>query len=206
MQEISQLVQSLIIIVMLAVFLELLLPSNAMHDYVKMIMGLLVIIAVLQAIFKFIDYDFHLQVPEISTIAEVSTEQVQANAQSLSEHYKSRAMEEYKQGIAKQVLALASLNQDVSVIDAQVELDSGEVGSLGKLQWIQLTVSDKERSVSGVQSVQPVEIAVGTKHPQSSDLEDKIPQTVQRAIANISSTVADFYNLSPDQVQVIYKK
>jgi stage III sporulation protein AF len=205
LQEIGQLVQSLVIIVMLAVFLELLLPSSTMHSYLKMVMGLLVVIAVLQVIFKFIDYDFHLQVPEISTVTEISGEQLQVNAQNLSEHYKSQAMEEYKQGITKQVLALARLNHDVAVIDAQVDLDDSQAENYGKLQRIQLTVSDKEQSPNGIQFVQPVEIMVGAKEEENNDTKvNKIPDEVQRAMKKMTSTVADFYNLSQDQVQVIY--
>ncbi|WP_180261144.1 stage III sporulation protein AF, partial [Desulforamulus profundi] len=47
LESIKTLVQVLVIIIVLAVFLEMLLPSSQMQDYVKMVMGLLVIIVVL---------------------------------------------------------------------------------------------------------------------------------------------------------------
>ena len=49
MEVIRTLVKNLIFIAMLAVFLPMLLPFGEMQRYVKMVLGLLVMVAVLQA-------------------------------------------------------------------------------------------------------------------------------------------------------------
>ncbi|MTI79975.1 MAG: stage III sporulation protein AF [Firmicutes bacterium] len=202
MEILRQLVQSLVIIVMLAVFLELLLPSGTMRNYVKMVMGLLVTIAVLQVASNYFHGDFNTHVPKISTAPAASLEQVETSAKELSDQYKSRAVEDYRTGIAKQVLALARLNQDVSVLDAQVELNTSEGENFGRLQLIQLTVTDKEEINGDSKIVEPVEIEVGTNDKPVEP--QQIPPENQQAMHQLAKTVADFYNLPEEQVQVTY--
>lgn len=203
MQELSQLVQSLVIIVMLAVFLELLLPSSGMRSYVQMVMGLLVVIAVLQVIFKFINTDFKLQVPEVSTTPIASMEHIQTNAQKITEHYKDRAVEDYKTGIAKQVLALARLNQELTIVDARVELHTEPGEQYGRLASIGLVVTDQPPGAAG--SIATVEIAVGAEQ-QGELTSEQLTTEKKQAVEKITDMVAGFYNLSKEQVQVTYTK
>ncbi|WP_031514881.1 stage III sporulation protein AF [Desulfofalx alkaliphila] len=200
MEELRQLVQGLVIIVMLAVFLEMLLPSGGMQSYVKMVMGLLVVIAVLQLLFKFTSVDFNLHVPEIVPVPAMSLEQVQADAERLSEAYHNQALEDYRQGIAKQVLALARLNRQVTVLDAAVEVNTEEGEKYGHLQLIRLRVTDKEAD-PGETKIEPVEITVGT---QQEEISSKLSPEVEQAMESLASTVSNFYNLPQDKVQIIY--
>jgi len=55
---IRSLVQSLIVIIILAMFLEMLLPAGEVNKYVKMVVGLLIIIAAVQAVGNLTRFDF----------------------------------------------------------------------------------------------------------------------------------------------------
>lgn len=204
MHELSQLVQSLVIIVMLAVFLELLLPSSGMRSYVQMVMGLLVVIAVLQLIFKFVNSDFNLQVPEVSATPITTMEQIQTNAQKITDHYKNRAVEDYKSGIAKQVLALARLNQDLTIVDARVELDTQEGEEYGRLASIRIVVTDQRGDQ--VDSIENVDIAVDADQQREQVMDEQLTSEKRQAVEKITDTVAGFYNLPKEQVQVIYTR
>lgn len=204
MQELSQLVQSLVIIVMLAVFLELLLPSSGMRSYVQMVMGLLVVIAVLQLVFKFINTDFKLQVPELSATPVSSLAEIQTNAQKITEHYKDRAMEDYKAGIAKQVMALAKLNQHLHILDVQVELHTEEGEQYGRLASIQVTVTDPQDSQ--INGVEKVEISVDANQEHRPVAGEQLTSEQKKAVDRITDTVADFYNLPKEHVRVVYTK
>lgn len=200
MEELHRLVQSLVIIIMLAVFLELLLPSGSMQSYVKMVMGLLVVIAVLQVVFKFLNSDFSMQVPEIASNPPAVLEKIQADAEMLSEHYQSKSLEDYRQGISKQVLALANLNQQVTVAGAEVEIDTEQGENFGRLQSIKIIVYPQKLQPGETEKISPVEIAVSEEQP-----EEKPSPEVAQAADKIATTVADFYNLPRDRVQIIYK-
>src|SRR5690606_12074010 len=67
MEIIKNLVQTLIIIVVLAVFLEMLLPRGKMSPYIKMVMGLLIIVAVLQAISGLLQQNWLQEIPSVTS-------------------------------------------------------------------------------------------------------------------------------------------
>ena len=71
MEVIRNLVQSLVIIIILAMFLEMLLPAGQMRAYVKMVMGLLVIIAVIQAVGSMARWSFE-EIPALVAGTEMA--------------------------------------------------------------------------------------------------------------------------------------
>ncbi|MCD5407591.1 MAG: stage III sporulation protein AF [Desulfotomaculum sp.] len=203
MEELRHLVQNLVILIMLAVFLELLLPQGSMQRYVKMVIGLLVIIAVLQMISEFSGTDLHLYVPKIATTATISLAQVQSEASEITGHYQQQALENYRQGIIKQVLALARLNPELTVLDAWVEVVTTSGEKLGKIQLIGLAVASKPEFSNESKMITPVEITVGIKTPVAI-LPEQIPPQTAQTIQNLTKTLTNFYNISLEQVQIIY--
>ena len=88
MDILRQLIQTIVVIVILAVFLEMLLPRGDMRRYVKMVMGLLIIVAVLQAVTGAINSDLLQEIPDVTHspfgYEPVPLEEIMAAGQSLS--------------------------------------------------------------------------------------------------------------------------
>ncbi|MGB9846901.1 MAG: stage III sporulation protein AF, partial [Desulfotomaculales bacterium] len=64
LETVRSLVQNLVVVIILAIFLDLFLPSGDMKRYVKFVMGLLVIIAVLGALGNLFKGDWVSFLPE----------------------------------------------------------------------------------------------------------------------------------------------
>jgi len=64
--------KQIILLVLVATFFDLLLPNNSMERYVKLVMGLLIIFAILNPIFSLLDknLDPSLFIPESQGVAE----------------------------------------------------------------------------------------------------------------------------------------
>lgn len=63
MQTLQTLVRNLAIILLLATFLEMLLPNKSMRGFVQMVMGLFVISAVLSPITAFLNTPLAMEIP-----------------------------------------------------------------------------------------------------------------------------------------------
>lgn len=100
MEIVRNLVQNLIIIVVLAVFLEMLLPAGDMRRYVKLVMGLLIIVAMLQAVAGLVRGNWQVLLPEpvkSNTSSGVTgLADIMAEGQQLSARHQSKALEEYR--------------------------------------------------------------------------------------------------------------
>ncbi|WP_066637590.1 stage III sporulation protein AF [Desulfolucanica intricata] len=209
MDIIKTLVQNLIIIVVLTVFLEMLLPSGIMRRYVKVVMGLVVVVSVLQTASGLIHKDLNLSVPAIAKLHDnTEIRDITAAGEKLAKQNQSEALNGYQNGIERQVLAIAGLNDELEVVDVEVDIqDNPENKNYGRIQEINLVVTkrtEKEMNNqdSTIPQVEPVSIQVGDKSEEVKSAKEKpLPGQVEK----IRETVASFYNLTADQVQVEYQ-
>ncbi|MEW6065427.1 MAG: stage III sporulation protein AF [Bacillota bacterium] len=207
LESIKTLVQVLVIIIVLAVFLEMLLPSSQMQDYVKMVMGLLVIIVVLEAGANLVQQDFKFELPALNQNAQgPPLANIMAEGQKLGGKQKEQAMTEYRQGLEKQVLALARLQNNLNVTGVQVKTSGApEDPDFGRLTGVTLEISREpvEDGTSTVQRVKPVEITVEAN--SSPDQATGATPANSEQARKLARTVANFYNIPVDQVQVVEK-
>ncbi|HIE12151.1 MAG TPA: hypothetical protein EYP63_01795 [Desulfotomaculum sp.] len=117
MEKIELLVRNLILIVVVAAFLELLLPVGEMRRYVRMVIGILVIFAVLQVLVGLFDRTDLL--PRVT----IEKQSFEGGEQSrFQEEYANRAVAAYRRGLARQVKALAGLS-GLEVAEVEVVMD-----------------------------------------------------------------------------------
>ncbi len=209
MEVIRNLVQSLIIIIILAMFLEMLLPAGEMRKYVKMVMGLLVIIAVVQAVGTFARWSFEGELPAVVTNeGKGQLPEILEAGKKISAEQQDRGIEQYRRGLAQQITALVKLNQEIPVLDVEVSVqsDNGSSG-FGQIKEIILAVAEDpaqaDREPEGtvvVGEVSPVSVQVGRRvSPELTSTGS--PQ----AVANMVDVLTNFYNLKPEQVKIIYR-
>lgn len=208
MDGIKELVQVLVIITVLTVFLEMLLPNGKMHDYVKMVMGLMVIVVVLECGAALVNKDLKFDLPALSQSngnAGAGLEEIISQGKRLSEVQHRQAMEEYRQGLEKQVLALARLQKDLNVTNAKISTAEAGDRDYGRLTGIVLEVSPGSKEQGQlVPRVKPVEITVGASSP--GDGAGGSPAINSKEAAELAKTIANFYNIPLDQVKVVETK
>lgn len=208
MESIKALVQVLIIIIVMAVFIEMLLPSSSMHDYVKMVMGLLVIVVVLEAGANLVNQDLNFELPALQQSSTgPPLETIMGEGQKLAGKNKEQAMAEYQQGLEKQVLALARLQNGLHVTSAQIKTTGKpEDPEYGRLTGVVLEISESplDESSSTVENVSPVEITVGANRSEGGASGTTLVNSDQAK--KLARTVANFYNIPVEQVQVVEAK
>ncbi len=209
MEIIRGLVQSIAMIVILAVFLEMLLPAGDMRRYLRLVFGILVMISVLQAVFSLLNKEgLTFDVPAViipqEGIADLSgqLEDIMDEGSRIHASEQDRAMEEYRLGLARQIYSLASLNGTVKVVGVQVRVeDDRQSPTYGRLLEVCLelhsgvqTGSNEAGNNSGEKGIEPIEIRIGDPEPTDPQIAEKI-----------KVIIADFYNLPRDSVRVIYR-
>lgn len=205
------LVQSLVFIVILAMFLEMLLPMGEMRKYVKLVMGLMIIVAVVQAVGELTSWDYSNDMPSLIQREDQSQlTSIMESGKKISNEQQHRAIEQYRQGLANQIRALANINKDVHIADVDVKIQSqpGEP-DYGQVKEITLAVDTRREheGAGGVVAqvdVGPVVIKVGETSTTSAvgEQDVKVPGKV---VTGLIETVANFYNLKPEQIHVIYR-
>lgn len=190
METIRLLVQNIMVIVILAVFLEMLLPAGEMRGYIRLVMGMLVIMAVLQAAAGLLDSDFALEVPDVFAASEPpagSLGTIMEDGANFFEKQQQEALSQYKKGLAKQVAGLARLNGEVEVVGVNVLVEENtQASDYGHIREIRLTLAAPEAAGPHEDQtsslVEPIEVEIKKDMPGGGVTEGKTGQTGQEEI------------------------
>jgi len=214
METLRNLVLNLTVIVVLAVFLEMLLPLGEMRRYVRMVMGLLIVIAVLQCAGNLFREGGLLDLPAPawsgSSAGGSGLQDITAGGRQLAAENQFRALEQYRQGLSRQMAALAGMSGQLTVRDVQVEVSTNpDDGNFGRIKQVRLLFA-----------AHPLPAEEGRKNPLVAPVKVKVDNGADTAGASVPPAVAPeqeqaarraalniarFYNLSPDQVKYAFE-
>lgn len=209
MDTLRLIVKSILIIIFMAAFLEIVLPRSDMKRYVNLVIGLFVIIAVVNPFLALMDKEFSFDIFEKAAVpSDGDTAALIRKGTELGNSQKAQAVSQYKEKLAKQVAALAGLYPSVQVSSVDVEMDedlaSPEFGTVRKIV-LRTGVSPPESAKSGnrndvsIKEVQVDDVNVDpgtkTKKPVESGESPADAKVLKDVITN-------FYGLSPDQVAI----
>lgn len=214
MDVVRSLVQNLIVLVVLAVFLEMFLPLGEMRKYVKMVMGFLIVITVIQAVGNLLHRDYFDDLPVlIDKKADERFSSIMEAGKNISNEQEKKAIKQYELGLAHQVLALAGMNKKITVTDAEVSVYSEkEREKYGQINKVVIFVeresnkADKDLVKNSASDITPVSVRVQSK----PDVDVKEERSMQERppnelTADLIKTIANFYNLKQEQVDCLYR-
>lgn len=155
MDGLKEWVRGLVLLVLLASCMELLLPMNAMKKYVRMTMGLLVVLAVTRPILGFLGHPVAVDAGLFSQQADSrlpTMNEILAQATAFREKNRNLALTEARTAVA---LEAAKAAKGVpGVADARAAVDLNETA--GEMQVRQVTVTITPGAAGRVKKVEPV--------------------------------------------------
>ncbi len=210
MDVLRELIQTIIVIVVLAVLVEMLLPGGDMRRYIKMVMGLLIIMAVLQAAAGALNSRFMQNVPAV-TVSDNGTpplEDIMATGQELADNDREKAVHQLSEGLSGQVIALAGMNSDIRAVDARVSIDR-ESSNISEITIVFNAACNAgsgdlqaDKGANEDLSIQPVVVNLdGQSAADMSRPVTAVTPEQKKTAAGMAAVVAQFYNLKPDQVK-----
>ncbi len=203
--------KQIVILVMIAAFIDLLLPNNAMERYVKLVMGLLIILAILSPIFQLLREDLDLsrlafneqgtdgeKMTSLSTIRQQSKGIQQTQDRLIQKEAEERLAETVKKEVEKEFTA--------KVVRVQVKTRSDNEKGTAEVAGINLTVQpetkeEQQGSTSTVEEVAPVIIDGSQSTGEESRSERRSSRQADWA-KRITRFLQDSFALSANQIEV----
>lgn len=177
MQTLQTLVRNLAIILLLATFLEMLLPNKSMRGFVQMVMGLFVISAVLAPITTFLHTPLSMEIPAWTATTPQDLPAIAAEGQGVKVG-RDAVQEQYRQILVHQIEALALGTHGVEVASVDIKFAEGAEGGIDQPKIIGVNVT--LTSAKGeIQPVQPIVIGQSpltpkTQSPRAEEVREKI--------------------------------
>jgi stage III sporulation protein AF len=187
-------VKYIIFVVLFASFLELLLPSSSMQRFVRVIMGLFIMLAIMNPIISIIQN--HLiptnQVPALSTNFGNS---IMNDSMNMSNERERLSHELYKKELAQQMKILVMAIDGVADVHVNIEIKTVKNSSIASgiesvILYIKPGLSAKDRKVAAVSKI--------TIGEQKDKTEDPYIDLRKR----ISEIVTELYQIPKEKIEV----
>lgn len=192
MSGLYAMVKNLLVIIILASFLEILLPDGRLKPFVRFSVGLFVLIAILSPALNLLFHNPNLTVSfwdyQISQAAE---QQIQEQGADLNRKVMQRNQEIIRDKVQGQISAVTSLVPGVNDVHTEVQ-----VAGDGSLEKVELTVSpDKPEKVS---SIARVNAFSGSREPVKDEEQQNISNKIIQVISNL-------YGIPGQNVQIKFE-
>lgn len=154
MQTLQTLVRSLALILLLATFLEMLLPNKSMRGFVQMVMGLFVISAILAPVTTFLKTPLALEIPAWTATTPQELPAIAVEGQG-TKAGRDAVQEQYRQILINQIkgLALGTSGVGDAKVDIKFEEDTGGLIDQPIISEVSVLLTSARESI---QSVEPV--------------------------------------------------
>jgi stage III sporulation protein AF len=200
---ISEWLKQIIILVLIATFIDLLLPNNALDRYVKLVMGLLIIMAILTPIFQLLSEKYDLSALAFTHASHgerlASLQQIREQGERLKTTQDRLIQEQSSKQMELSIKEQVEQKFGVEVMESNVTLQTGPKG-MAEIKHIHVRASASAISPHqmGGKPVQPVYISVGEREPASP----KENQAGNKLAQDIANYLSDAWHVRQEQVQV----
>ena len=203
LQAISDYTQNIAMIIIFVSVINLVMPNGSFEKYIKMILGLIVIITILGPINTLLfknkpDYTDILKRYEI----EIENKSMKIQSGQYLEAQKDIILENYKEQLMPQMIGIAEKNGGIKVLDVDIgfneDIESAEFGQITDIAM----VVEKTKAEPSTKAIKVPKIKVGTKKIKSYS-KDQINGQIEE---KIKSSIIDFYNLPDANINIIVQK
>ena len=191
MQTLHTLVRNLAVILLLASFLELLLPNKSMRGYVQLVMGLFVISALLNPLMSLLHLPMEMDIPAWSSVVAEDLP-VLATDNSGEKLGKDAVQEQYRQILTHQIKALALGVSGVKQVEIELKFqeNNGRFTDQPRISQVIIKLSE---IVGAIRPIEPITMGQSTG-PAVKELSPKAKEVQER--------VATLMGLTKEQVLV----
>ncbi|MGI6412486.1 MAG: stage III sporulation protein AF [Syntrophomonadaceae bacterium] len=190
MSTLLEIVRNVIVIVMVASFLEILLPDGKIKPFVRFAIGLFVIVAVLNPTLSLLFASKNLSVQMWDyKIDAAGTEQMVHKGMQLNQEITEKNVQLVKNKLQGQIEAVVMLVPGVKVVEAKVEM-----GEEGLITGVKLVVTTEPQPVAESSLQLPLEARTILLEPDTRALEKKI-----------NGVLNNFYGLEGVDISIEFK-
>ncbi|MFZ5688150.1 MAG: stage III sporulation protein AF [Bacillota bacterium] len=216
LEILSDIVRNIAFIVLLAAFVEMLLPGEQIGRYVRLIMGLFVVVTLLTPILDNLDKGLAYGVTAWNIPSNRGLTTILQRGEELKQRQEEIALREYVNRLERQIQAVVQLVSGVDRAVVSVELERGQSRQLGEIKKVTIAVwvkssprekfeEEQENEKAGNQVaprrelVAPIQVYLGTETVQGVSHGQTLSENI---LQNVKTTVCHFYDLPPSKVVV----
>lgn len=182
----SEWITNIIVLVLLAGVIELLLPGNQFQSYIKMVIGLLILLAMLSPLFKLLNSDMDqvfqaMDLPAAAKENEIKNS-IEKNKSEIQGAQRAYILEQMAVPMKEKVQEELNKTYELEIVDLQIHTNSGtESLKPEDITGVKVVLANHHES-AGVSEVSEVEVSISKKRGQAE--KDGVPEEIVEFLAS----------------------
>lgn len=182
----SEWITNIIVLVLLAGVIELLLPGNQFQSYIKMVIGLLILLAMLSPLFKLLNSDMDqvfqaMDLPAAAKENEIKNS-IEKNKSEIQGAQRAYILEQMAVPMKEKVQEELNKTYELEIVDLQIHTNSGtESLKPEDITGVKVVLANHHES-AGVSEVSEVEVSISEKRGQAE--KDGVPEEIVEFLAS----------------------
>jgi stage III sporulation protein AF len=179
-------ITNILVLVLLAGVIELLLPGNQFQSYIKMVIGLLILLAMLSPLFKLLNSDMDqvfqaMDLPAAAKENEIKNS-IEKNKSEIQGAQRAYILEQMAVPMKKQVQEELNKTYELEIVDLQIHTNSGtESLKPEDITGVKVVLA-KHHEPAGISEVSEVDVSISEKRDQTE--KDEVPEEIVEFLAS----------------------
>jgi stage III sporulation protein AF len=179
-------ITNIIVLVLLAGVIELLLPGNQFQSYIKMVIGLLILLAMLSPLFKLLNSDMDqvfqaMELPAAAKENEIKNS-IEKNKSEIQGAQRAYILEQMAVPMKKQVQEELNKTYELEIVDLQIQTNSGTDPLKPEDITGAKVVLAKHHEQAGISQVSEVDINISDAGNQAE--KNEVPEEIVHFLAS----------------------
>lgn len=205
MSFLNEWIRHIVTLIIFASFIEMLMPHSNMKRFVKMIMGLVIILVIVSPLGNLLRGDWENNRDIFDVQLSSDWEEIKNDGFKLQEENMADAKQTYQQVLEKQVKGFV-LSQD-GVGDANVNVilqedNNDQVNGIEHLDIGIISADSSSIQKKSVSNIEPIVIQSFNGKSNQSGLKEKTMMRENELTSRIKNTVIHFFDLQNQQIKV----
>lgn len=213
--------QSIVVIVLLAIVVELVLPSSKMLRYSRLVVGLILLLTILNPVLQVFQVDFQEKLNASFSLWEKqvksggqsmsSLQQITQEAERLKGLREGAALDITQRSLEQAMLEELKRSTSTAISNVNVQLSWSEVNNKQSLPYIDnvtVTVSEQQETNSGkdIEVIAPIEIAEVSIPLIQSNEGERLSQAQQQQDSSSDNTQGEAASRNPQWSEQFHKQ
>lgn len=199
-------VLNIVTIIIFVTFLEILLPNSSIKKYIKMIVGLLIMLVILSPVLELVNGNIKIENEILKTSAQIEQKSLQANASQLENEQNKQMVAMYKKNMENDIRDRIEHENKVEVLNINLDIDENiNSQTFGSIYMLHITLSMDmilNNNKAKAQSIETVSILVGDSAINNTVATNNDHYTIKEIKANIS----DLYGINEENIKISINK
>ncbi len=210
LDTISQLIKNLIVLVIVASLLEIILPDNKYRPYVKLVVGIMIMISILNPVLQLLrimpDLEMEIMRTQMEQFEDISFEDGNKINDEAVMNNQDLIVQEYKRSLAHEVNETVSNRRglDLSLVELEVieDMNKKDFGSIKKIQLV-FSASESKVEREETKIIEKIDIQVGGESAPVSDWEKDVSVKYQGEKLSIKRELKNYFSLDKEQISIM---